>query len=671
MEHTNALINSSSPYLIQHAHNPVNWHPWDEAVLKQAQEENKLILVSIGYAACHWCHVMEHESFEDEQVADVMNKHFVCIKVDREERPDVDHYFMSAVQIMGRQGGWPLNVVALPDGRPIWGGTYFPKETWMASLLAVYEYYLKEPAKTENYASQIQDGIESISLEIEAEEESTLDKSLLQKGVENWKSRFDMKNGGSNGAPKFPLPVNIDFLMHYAHLKQDDEVQQFVKVTLEKLAQGGIYDHVGGGFARYSVDEKWKVPHFEKMLYDNGQLLSIYSKAYQKFKTQDFKCLVYETVHFIEREMLDSTGAFFSSLDADSEGEEGKFYVWTENELKKLLEDDYDLFSVYFNVNTTGYWERGNYILLRDKLEKEFAKQQEIEPDELHIKISRWKYKLLKAREKRIRPGLDDKTLTSWNALVIQGLIDAYKAFNDEQFLQLAEKNAKFLVAEQLRENGKIFHSWKNGSPSINGFLEDYALSIQAFLSLFEISGEQDWLKHAIALTDVVFDQFYDERTGMFYFFEKDRETVLSNHFQKEDNVIPSANSVMANNLHRLYLIMGKPSYLKLVKDMLRNITLHFVKYPMAYANWGKLMLALTEPFHELVICGINSNLLLRNMISEYRPNTLIAHCQKPSEIPLLKDRFQLDKDLIYVCRDGACQLPVHTEEEAMKLLQA
>ena len=335
-------------------------------LLPQASEENKLILISIGYAACHWCHVMEHECFENIDVAKVMNDNFVCVKVDREERPDVDHYYMTAVQLMQQQGGWPLNVIAMPDGRPIWGGTYFPKDTWIKNLLSIADFYRKNKIQTEEYAASLHNGIEQTSLTPAVENEIQLDAQLLEDGVKGWKQRFDMENGGRQGAPKFPMPVNLDFLLYYGFMKKDNTALDFVETTLVKMARGGIYDQIGGGFARYSVDDKWKVPHFEKMLYDNGQLLSVYSKGFQQFKNEEFKTIVYETVDFLERELLDEAGAFYSSLDADSEGVEGKFYVWNETELKTILRDDFDLFSKYYNVNTNGLWEHGNYILLRD-----------------------------------------------------------------------------------------------------------------------------------------------------------------------------------------------------------------------------------------------------------------------------------------------------------------
>ena len=670
MLHTNALINATSPYLLQHAHNPVNWQAWSEELIAQAKAENKLILVSIGYAACHWCHVMEHESFEDEKVAAVMNENFVCIKVDREERPDVDHYYMSAVQLMGQQGGWPLNVIALPDGRPIWGGTYFPKETWVENLKTIAAFYKGKQDKAEEFASRLQQGIHQVSLMPEVETEVVYSKELLQHGVDGWKKHFDYKEGGRAGAPKFPMPVNLDFLLYYGFMNSDKAVLDFIETTLLKMARGGIYDQVGGGFARYSVDEKWKVPHFEKMLYDNGQLISVYSKAYQYFKNEEFKTVVFETIAFVERELMDESGAFYSSLDADSEGEEGKFYVWRKNELQDVLGEEYDLLADYYNVNGKGFWEHNNYILLRDISNDEFAKKHGLRLHELQIKVGKWKYALLKARNKRVRPGLDDKTLTSWNALMLKGLADAYKAFGNIEFLNLAIENAGFIEKKLLKENGQLYHSWKNDITSIDGFLEDYALLIDAFLTLFEVTGDEKWLALTDKMVEYVFAHFYDKEKQLFYFNRFNAAAVITNHFQKEDNVIPAANSVMANNLHRLYLIHGKPEYLKIAKKMLQYITSHFANYPMAYANWGTLLLKLTAPYFEVAVCGINSRLQLQKLQKGFYPHVLWAFTEKESEVPLLKDRFSHTADLIYVCKNGSCELPVEEVELAAKKIR-
>ena len=670
MPHTNALINATSPYLLQHARNPVNWQFWSEELITQAKAENKLVLVSIGYAACHWCHVMEHESFEDEQVATVMNDNFVCIKVDREERPDVDHYYMSAVQLMGQQGGWPLNVIALPDGRPIWGGTYFPKETWVENLKTVAAFCKGKRNQAEEYASRLQKGIQQVSLMPEVETEVSVSKELLKRGVEGWKKYFDYDEGGRAGAPKFPMPVNLDFLLYYGFVNSDDAVLRFVETTLLKMARGGIYDQVGGGFARYSVDDRWKVPHFEKMLYDNGQLISVYSKAWEHFQNEEFKTVVYETIALLERELMDDSGAFYSSLDADSEGEEGKFYVWKKKELQELLGDEFNLFSEYFNVNSVGFWEHNNYILLRSEYNEDFAEKHGLSLHQLQVKVGKWKYALLKARSKRVRPGLDDKTLTSWNALVLKGLADAYKAFGNEEFLCMALKNAEFIANNLMKEDGQLYHSWKNGITSIDGFLEDYALLIDAFLALYEVSGDEKWLNLTDKLQEYVFAHFYDKQKQLFYFNRFKADAVVTNHFQKEDNVIPAANSVMANNLHRLYLLHGKPEFLETAQKMLQYITPHFTNYPMAYANWGTLLLKLTAPYFEVAVCGINSRLLLNKLQKGFYPHVLWAFAEKESEVSLLKDRFSHTNDLIYVCKNGTCQLPVEHVEQAVKKIQ-
>ena len=667
--HTNNLINSTSPYLLQHAHNPVNWNPWSAEIVEQAKAEDKLLLVSIGYAACHWCHVMEHESFEDEQVAKIMNDNFICIKVDREEQPDVDHYYMTAVQLLGQQGGWPLNVIAMPDGRPIWGGTYFPKMNWIKNLEAVAGFYRQNRSQTEEYAASLQNGIEQASLINPAQNETPVNLEILEKGVNSWKQTFDMENGGRKGAPKFPMPVNLDFLLYYGAIKKDEMVLRYVKTTLQKMARGGIYDQIGGGFARYSVDEIWKVPHFEKMLYDNGQLLSVYSKAFQQFGDVEFKTVVYETVDFIERELRDASGAFYSSLDADSEGEEGKFYVWSVPELKSLLNSEFELFSSYFNVTKKGYWEHGNSILLRDSPDEEFAQKQGLTTEQLQSKVFKWKKILLTERSKRVRPGLDDKTLVSWNALVINGLVDAAIAFNEQRFLNLALGNAVFIKNNIIQPDGKLSHSWKRGNTSIDGFLEDYSLTIQSFISLFKITGAEQWLHLSEKLTDYCFSHFYNEESGLFYFIDKNSSSVVTNHFQMEDNVVPAANSQMANNLHKLYLILGKPEYLSVIHKMLHPVTPKFSSYPVAYANWGKIMLKITVPYFEVAILGNDAEAVLKELQTGFQPNIMFMFSKSESKIPILKNRMVPGKTLIYVCKEGVCQLPVETAKQAFEVM--
>ena len=367
---TNALVNETSPYLLQHAHNPVDWYPWNETTLTKAQKEDKLLLISIGYSACHWCHVMEHESFEDEEVAKIMNENFICIKVDREERPDVDQIYMTAVQLMKQRGGWPLNCIALPDGKPFWGGTYFRKDEWKKQILGLANAYQNDRKKVLDFAEKLSNGIRQVEMVVKNPNQADFSWKDVDNMVSPWSERFDNSEGGSNGAPKFPMPNAYNFLLRYAHLSDNKEVLEHIELTLNKMAFGGIYDQIGGGFARYSTDRSWKAPHFEKMLYDNGQLVSLYSEGYLKFKNSLYKDIVFESLEFVERELLDETGAFYSALDADSEGEEGKFYVWNETELKLFIREDFEIFKDYFNVNNKGLWEHGNYILLRKNQKK-------------------------------------------------------------------------------------------------------------------------------------------------------------------------------------------------------------------------------------------------------------------------------------------------------------
>ena len=428
-KYTNALIQESSPYLLQHAHNPVNWVSWSDEVFTKAKLQNKMVLVSVGYSACHWCHVMEHECFEDEEVAALMNTFFICIKVDREERPDVDQVYMTAVQLMTQKGGWPLNCFTLADGRPIYGGTYFPKEQWMHILKSLQHTFENDREKVEEYAEHLHQGVQNSELINDAKKSEQFSEEKLHEMVLRWSRNFDSMEGGDARAPKFPLPNNYEFLLHYGVKYQNDKVLKHVELTLDKIALGGIYDQVGGGFSRYSVDMLWKVPHFEKMLYDNGQLLSLYSEAYKYFKKPLYKRIVYQTIAWLQREMLTKDGAFYSALDADSEGDEGKFYCWNKKDMKAVLGDDYNWVSNFYNLNERGYWEEEKYIPLRTESDMSFAHKMNWSLEEFELKISKINQQLLDERSHRIRPGTDDKCLTSWNAITIKGLCDAYSAF--------------------------------------------------------------------------------------------------------------------------------------------------------------------------------------------------------------------------------------------------
>lgn len=670
-QYTNELIHETSPYLLQHAQNPVNWQPWGEKALNQAKSENKLLLISIGYSACHWCHVMEHESFEDEAVAQIMNDHFVCIKIDREERPDIDHIYMSAVQLLTGRGGWPLNCIALPDGRPIWGGTYFPKESWVQALEAVSKFYTENPEKTEEYATKLQEGIEQSTLVPISKENSAIDPLLLPNVRKRWQGYFDTKNGGTKGAPKFMLPNNWQFLLRAGVQFQDQTITNQVKLTLQKMAFGGLYDQAGGGFARYSTDELWKVPHFEKMLYDNAQLLRLYAEAWQIDPNPLYEQTGSETFDFLKREMLSPENGFYSALDADSEGEEGKFYTWTIAELQEIIGEDFKLFCEYYNVNSIGFWEHNQYILMRTESDESFAEKHQLSLNELHQEIQTWKQKLLAEREKRIRPGLDDKILASWNAMTISGLVSSYKAFGEHEYLELALANATFLKEKMISADGEVFHSYKDSQAKISGFLEDYSFMIEACLALFEVTGETSWIELAQQLTEQSIAQFYDQ-LNMFFYFTSDKQTeLITRTIEVYDNVIPSSNSVMARNLLRLSYLLDRPDYKKIAENMLERMTGNISEYPSGYSNWAQLLMDFIRSPREVVIIGEKAISHLKNLQKHYLPDVIFCASTTASDLSLLKDRYVSGKTLIYICQDNTCQLPVETVEDALRLLSS
>ena len=673
--YTNELINESSPYLRQHAHNPVNWKPWNDNSLQQAKDEKKLIIISIGYSACHWCHVMEKESFEDSTVAAVMNKDFISIKVDREERPDVDQIYINAVQLMTGSAGWPLNVVTLPDGRPIWGGTYFKKSDWIIALGKMQKLYTENPQKLIDYANRLEEGIKGMDLISLNTNEINFKEFPTGAIVSAWQQNFDYKFGGNNRSPKFMMPNNLEFLLRYGVQNNDEIVFNHVLTTLDKMAYGGVYDHIGGGFARYSTDIKWHVPHFEKMLYDNAQLVSLYSHAYSITNKPLYKKVVTETLEYIAREMTNNEGAFYSSLDADSELEngeleEGAYYVYTKDELKTLLTEDFNLFSEYYNINNFGKWEKDNYVLIRDKSDEEIIEQFSISLEELHQKKQLWKQKLLSFRNKRPKPRLDDKTLTSWNALMIKGYVDAYKVFQNKEYLDAALKNAQFIVEKQLQENGALFHNYNDGNSTINGYLEDYASVIESFIALYEVTLNDNWINQAKNLTDYSFINFFDEEKSMFYFTSKEDKKLVTRNFEYRDNVIPASNSIMAKNLFILAHHFDEKLFSKTAKQMLHNVQPEIENYPSGYSNWLDLLANYQHNFFEVVIVGDQAIEKLSELNSHYLPQILIAGSTTDKKSPLLELRYIEKETLIYVCVNNACKLPVSNTKETLELLK-
>jgi uncharacterized protein YyaL (SSP411 family) len=672
--YTNDLITESSPYLLQHAHNPVNWKPYNEAALQQAKKEKKLIVISIGYAACHWCHVMEHESFEDSTVAAVMNKNFISIKVDREERPDVDQTYINAVQLMTGSAGWPLNVVTLPDGRPVWGGTYFKKNDWINALEQIQEVYSNEPEKLIAYANRLEEGIKSMDLIHLNTNEISFKDFPTEKIVTDWSQKFDTKNGGFKGAPKFMMPNNLQFLLRKAVAKNDAELLHFVTLTLDKMAYGGLYDQIGGGFSRYSTDEKWHVPHFEKMLYDNAQLVSLYSNAYLITKKPLYKEVVEETLNFIALDLTNKEGGFYSSLDADSKDENGKleegaFYVFTSEELQAQLKDDFNIFKEYYNVNSYGKWENNHYVLIRKKTDAEIIDEFGLTSEAFQQKKINWKKTLLTYRNKRHKPRLDDKTLTSWNALMLKGYADAYKTFGKKEYLDAALKNAAFISEKQLQKNGALFHNFKNGKSNINGFLEDYAFTIEAFIDLYQITLDEKWLNLSKKMTDYTIVNFFDSEKHMFYFTSKEDPAIVTRNFEYRDNVIPASNSEMAKNLFVLSKYFEETGFNEISHQMLKNVSEEIKQYPSGFSNWLDLLLNFKNGFYEVVVVGETAPQIVKELNTNYLPNIIIAGSKGEKEGPLYENRFVPGETLIYVCENNACKLPVTDTKIAIESL--
>lgn len=667
---TNELIHESSPYLLQHAHNPVNWMPWGDAAFEKAAAENKLVLISIGYSSCHWCHVMEHESFEDEEVAAIMNEKFVCIKVDREERPDVDQVYMDAVQFMTRGGGgWPLNCFTLPDRKPVYGGTYFQKQQWVELLNNLAYKYEKSPQEIENYAANIQNGVQQSDLIVLQDGDLKFTAEALDTMLVEWETYFDLNEGGTKNDIKFPLPNNYEYLMQYAYHAKDTSVMQQVDLTLTKMALGGIYDQVGGGFARYSTDKFWKVPHFEKMLYDNAQLVSLYSHAYQRTKKTLYKAVVYQTLQWVYREMMTPEGSFYSALDADSEGEEGKYYVWSKDELKTTLnEADFDFASSYYNIGVRGAWE-GRYILLRTEDNETFAEKNGMTLNEVNEKAKRINTQLLKKRNQRVRPGLDDKSLTSWNALMLIGFLDAYQTFGEIEFLNAALINEKWLKKNQLQDDGSLLHAYKNGESKIDGFLEDYCFTIDAYIKLYEVTFDENYLKTAEQLAQFTLTHFFDEKSGMFYFTSDREASLIARKMEIRDNVIPASNSAMANTLYDLGILMDKIEYKEKAKQMLANVYADMKNYSSSYSNWAILTLNLTHPYYEVAITGKDWQKQASALNGYYIPNKLVMGAATESSLAILEGKF-MGETTIFVCIEGACKMPTNSVNDALKQME-
>jgi uncharacterized protein YyaL (SSP411 family) len=666
----NRLANENSPYLRQHADNPVEWYPWGEEALQRARDEDKPILLSIGYAACHWCHVMAHESFEDPATAELMNRHFINVKVDREERPDLDSIYMNAVVAMTGHGGWPMTVALTPDGRPFFGGTYFPPvprhgmPAFSQLLTALAEAWVNQRDEIERSAGQIAEHLLQAAFGGSGSG-VTLSDDLLDLALNALLRTFDVRLGGFGGAPKFPPSMTLEFLLHAHARRKDAMALRMVELTLEKMARGGMYDQIGGGFARYSTDERWLVPHFEKMLYDNALLARVYLHAWQVTGRPLYRRVVEESLDFVIREMRDPEGGFYSSYDADSEGEEGKFYVWSAAEVREALGADADLFMAVYDVTEPGNWE-GHNILNVPQDPAEIAQSLNLDPAEMEQRLAAARQTLYKRRAARVWPGLDDKVLTAWNGLMLAAFAEAGRALGRPDYVAVAETNAAFLHDQLRRADGRLLRSWKaDGGARLNGYLEDYAFLADGLLALYQTTFEPRWFAWARELADLILAHFGDEAGG-FYDTSDDHEALLHRPKDVQDNATPSGNSMAAHVLLRLSLLTGEGRYWDVAEGMVAGLYEPMARYPGGFAHWLSAATFILGQPQEVAIAGdpaaADARALLDVVNSGYRPDLVIAAGEEESAavVPLLAGRPRLDgRATAYVCRRFVCRQPV------------
>ena len=667
---SNHLANETSPYLLQHANNPVDWHPWGEEALQKAQAEGKPIFLSIGYSACHWCHVMAHESFEDERVAAILNEHFVSIKVDREERPDLDRIYMRAVQALTGSGGWPMSVFLTPDGQPFYGGTYFPPTprygmpSFAQVLLSIADAWRNRRQELLAGGQQLVNAIERQMAVAEGVKREDVKRETLEAAFENLSRSFDEVHGGWGGAPKFPQPMVLEFLLRYHHITGEPRARYMVSLTLDAMAYGGMYDQIGGGFHRYSVDDHWLIPHFEKMLYDNAQSARVYLHAWQVTGNPFHRIIAEETLDYVVREMTDgSTGGFYSTQDADSEGEEGKFFLWTPDEIQAVLGAEADTFMAAYNVTEEGNFEGRNILELAN-----YAS--------LRTELTEARRKLFAAREQRGRPGRDEKVLTSWNGLMLAAFAEAARVLKRGDYRQVAEHNARFLLREIRTSEGRLYHTWKAGVAKVNGYLEDYAHLIEGLLELYQTTFDPRWYLATHELAEAMIEHF----SAPVGFFDTgdDHETLVVRPRELQDNAVPSGNGMSALVLLRLAGLAVEPRYLELAQAMLGSMQPLLARHPLGFGQWLiALDYALTDP-REIAIVGdpraSDVSAMLDACATGYRPHQIIAVGDPdagPSPVPLLWDRDQIEgRATAYVCVEPTCRPPVTDPAALQKLLE-
>ena len=684
MEHgfTNELINESSLYLLQHAHNPVQWYAWGDKAIQLAKLTDKPILVSIGYSACHWCHVMERESFENIEVAQFMNDHFVNIKIDREERPDLDHIYMDAVQILSGSGGWPLNAFLTPDGRPFYGGTYFPpskafnRPSWMDVLRFIKDIWSDKRTEVEAQASKLLNHINaagvSLNKEIETNAFSDNKSNYTEEFCEAIKNKIlknaDFLEGGFGAAPKFPQTFSIQYLISYSHFYKDEKALNHALFSLKSMMQGGIYDQLAGGLSRYSTDDKWMTPHFEKMLYDNALLINVLCDAFQISEDVYFKQAIEKTIAFCLNEMYDKNGGFYSALDADSEGEEGKFYVWEKSEIESILGDDADLFCEYYGVKESGNWEGKNILHARTD-DSFFANSINTTVIALKIKLEASVKKILSERNKRIRPVTDDKILLGWNALMLTALCKASAALKNENYKLIALSLYEFIKNKFSKEGQINSHTYKNGIAKHNAFLDDLAYLIQACIHLQEITGDEKYLDDAQNLTQYVINHFKQNEGNLFYFTNINQNDIVIRKVELYDAATPSGNSVMAENLFYLSIILDNEAWRNQSIEMLNMVKPIIENHPSSFAFWANAILKQQKGFIEVVLTGQKPDILSQEILAMYMPNKVFQRSNVEKKYPLLKNKKYENDGLIYVCEKYGCLKPVDNITEYKKLV--
>ncbi len=681
-KHQNRLINESSPYLLQHAANPVDWYTWGDEALQKAKSENKVILISIGYSACHWCHVMEKESFEDEAVARLMNENFINIKIDREERPDLDHIYMDAVQAITGSGGWPLNVFLTPEAKPFYGGTYFPpvkaynRSSWTEVLHAVKKAWSERKEEIKGQAENLTEHLRKsndpeqlIKMKGPDQEKSLTRKEQVDLIFHHIMKSADTIWGGFGRAPKFPQTFTIQYLLHYYHFTGNKEALHQARLSIDKMLEGGIYDHVAGGMARYSTDSEWLVPHFEKMLYDNSLLINILCDAFQITKDKGYEKAIRKTIGFVENELVNGAGGFYSALDADSEGVEGKYYVWDKKEIEELLKEDTTLFCDFFNISDTGNWEGKNIIRILKKSEQ-VAAEKSLDTEVFESKINSCLKILLTKRNSRIRPLLDDKILLGWNALMVTSLCKAAAALNDDGYRMLAEKNF-FFIWNNFKKEGEIAefkHTYKNKRARYPAFLDDYAYLIQSCICLQEITSDNSYLIRAKQLTVYVLENFMEEETGYFYFTNKAQKDVIVRKKEVYDGATPSGNSIMAGNLYYLSVVFDKADWKRQAEKILDAINNGILNYPTSFSNWATLLLNQLIGINEIVITGPGFAETRNTLLTCYIPNKIVqCSASENTEFPLLKGKSYLYGSSIYLCKNYRCLPPVDSIDDLIK----